>query len=105
MTQKTTFFAVVVASSMLLGSPLAAQEQSGADRSGKATRQPPASPAPQPPPVQEPRTPPLNTLQTDPRWPQLKNCIDNTGTPDAFQACLQKVLGGGAAQSSAPAQR
>jgi hypothetical protein len=30
-----------------------------------------------------------NPLHADPRWPKLKNCIDNTTTPAAFQGCLQ----------------
>lgn len=35
-------------------------------------------------------------LHADPRWPQFKNCIDNTSTPDSFQACLQMAFLGAA---------
>ena len=31
-------------------------------------------------------------LRADPRWPKLKNCIDNTTTQDEFQACLQMAF-------------
>jgi hypothetical protein len=33
-----------------------------------------------------------NPLHADPRWPKMKNCIDNTTTPASFQACLQMAF-------------
>ena len=31
-------------------------------------------------------------LHKDPRWPQFRNCIDHTDTPQAFEACLQQAF-------------
>ena len=31
-------------------------------------------------------------LHNDPRWPQFKNCIENTETPEAFNACLRQAF-------------
>jgi len=31
-------------------------------------------------------------LHRDPRWPQLRNCIENTATPKEFETCLQSAL-------------
>jgi hypothetical protein len=35
---------------------------------------------------------PVHDLHTDPRWPQIANCVNNTATPEAFQTCLQSAL-------------
>jgi hypothetical protein len=40
--------------------------------------------------------PGMDPLHADARWPQFKNCIDNTVTPAAFQACLQMAFLGAA---------
>jgi hypothetical protein len=34
----------------------------------------------------------VDPLHADPRWPKLKNCIDNTNTQDEYQACLQMAF-------------
>lgn len=33
-------------------------------------------------------------LHADPNWPLFSNCINNTATPAAFQACLQMAFMG-----------
>jgi hypothetical protein len=33
-------------------------------------------------------------LHADPRWPLFANCINNTATPDDFNACLQMAFTG-----------
>ncbi len=34
----------------------------------------------------------VDPLHADARWPLFSNCINNTATPDAFQACLQMAF-------------
>ncbi len=36
----------------------------------------------------------VDPLHADARWPLFSNCINNTTTPDAFQACLQLAFVG-----------
>jgi hypothetical protein len=36
--------------------------------------------------------PGMDPLHADARWPLFKNCIDNTTTPAAFDACLQMAF-------------
>lgn len=31
-------------------------------------------------------------LRKDPRWPQLRSCIENTATPKEFETCLHATL-------------
>jgi hypothetical protein len=31
-------------------------------------------------------------LRKDPRWPQLRSCIENTATPKEFETCLHTTL-------------
>jgi hypothetical protein len=31
-------------------------------------------------------------LRKDPRWPQLRSCIENTSTPKEFETCLHATL-------------
>jgi hypothetical protein len=37
---------------------------------------------------------PVDPLHADAHWPLFSNCINNTTTPDAFQACLQLAFMG-----------
>ena len=97
MSPKGSLLAVFTASSVLLGTTAAnAQPVSPKDRPVAA---PPAQVAVLPASQargQATRAPLLRTneLRADPRWPQLKACIDNTATPDAFRSCLQNIFPG-----------
>jgi hypothetical protein len=94
MSAKGDFFAVLAAGSVLLGMTTAkADQQQEANRSAtSAPAQVAILPAPQPR-AQDTRAPLLKTLRPDSHWPQLKECIANTATPEAFRACLQNAFG------------
>jgi|SRR5215831_10276038 len=95
MSPKGSVLAVFVASSVLLGMSAAkAQPESAKDRpAAAAPAQVAVLPAPQAS-GQARRAPLLKTneLRADPRWPQLKACMDTTATPEAFRSCLQNVF-------------
>ena len=88
-------FAALFFANLVLAAAANAEPQPGAEHRGTtAVGQVASLPAP-PTRAQAPRVQLLRTneLRADPRWPQLKGCIDNTATPDAFRACLQNVFG------------
>jgi hypothetical protein len=43
-------------------------------------------------PIGQAKAPVADPLHADTRWPLFANCINNTATPDAFQACLQMAF-------------
>ena len=94
MSSKGALAAVFVANFLLVAGA-GAEPQPGAEHRGAtAVGQVATLPAPQARALPS-RVPLLRTneLRADPRWPQLKGCIDNTATPEAFRACLQNVFG------------
>src|ERR1051326_7880827 len=94
MSSKGALAAVFVANFLLVAGA-DAEPQAGAEHRGGTAFGPVGTlPAPQARALPS-RVPLLRTneLRADPRWPQLKGCIDNTATPEAFRACLQNVFG------------
>lgn len=68
-----------------------------ADNATPAAAQPSVEAAPVQVALANPQAPVLEATATDPlhsdvRWPLFKNCIDNTATPAAFEACLQMAF-------------
>ena len=93
---KGDVFAALAAGSIFLGMTAAqAQPASGTSRSAASA---PAQVAifPTPQPRGQNTSAPLlktNALRADPRWSQLKDCIDHMATSEAFRTCLQNIFG------------
>lgn len=89
-------FAALAVGSIFLGVTAAqAEPASGTSRSGApAPAQVAVLPAPQPR-GQSTSAPLLKTngQRADPRWPQLKDCIDHMASSEALRTCLQNIFG------------
>src|SRR5579871_1408571 len=94
MSFKGAFAALFVANFLLVAGANAEPQPGTEHRGSTVVGQIASLPAP-PPRAQAPRVMLLRTneLRADPRWPQLKGCIDNSATPEAFRACLQNAFG------------
>src|ERR1700741_5128622 len=66
------------------------------DTTAATASQKPATPAPGTSVTAAPQTTPSELaddgLRKDPRWAQMRSCIENTATPKEFDSCLHSVL-------------